>query len=300
MASVLQDKAAYLALHPELRQALSEAELRSIEPALEKISNLLVFEKLAGGRLPTETKSESFEFTSYEFSQGGKRMKLGSPRNAPEYKMEEKQHDVTLTRPFEMQVTLVTQLQWLLVMGENPSNFKTGGQVIKINGRDIEINPDRPVEQVSWDDVQKYIQKLNAADPHYNYRLPTEAEWEYSVRAGTDTPYSYGSDPGELCAYGWHKANSGNQTHDVASLKPNAKGLYDMHGNVQEWVQDWWEIDHSPYAVDPIGPSQGRHGVVRGGDWNDDARRLRSACRVSRGHDLQLNFVGFRLVRTAR
>lgn len=256
-----QEKAAYLAMHPELRQTLSEAELRRIEPALEKVSNLAVFEKLAGGRLPTEARSESFEFKSYDFPPGGKRVKLGSPANEPERGQGEDQYEVTLTKPFEMQVTPVTQLQLSLVMGDNPSYFKTGGKQVKINGRDIEMNPNRPVEQVSWDDVQKFIQKLNATDPRYNYRLPTDAEWEYAVRAGPDqfhdTPYSYGSDPGELGAYGWHSANSGDHTHDVASLKPNANGLYDMHGNVWEWTQDWWDQSRPPNAVDPTGPRSG-------------------------------------------
>jgi formylglycine-generating enzyme required for sulfatase activity len=296
----VQEKAAYLAMHPELRQILSEAELSRLEPAFEKVSNLPVFEKLAGGRLPTDTKSESFEFTSYDFPAGGKRMKLGSPANEPNRWTGEDQHDVTLTKPFEMQATPVTQLQWSLVMGENPSNFKTGGKMVKINGRDVEMNPNRPVEQVSWDDVQKYIQKLNATDPKYNYRLPTEAEWEYSVRAGTDTAYSYGSDPGELGAYGWHNANSGSQTHDVASLKPNANGLYDMHGNVWEWMQDWWDQSRPPNAVDPTGPRSGSNRVLRGGGWGNDPQNLRSALRSNSWPGDRDSSIGFRLVRTPK
>ena len=243
-------------MHPELRQELSEAEWRSIEPAFEKVSNLLIFEKLAGGRLPTDTKGESFEFVSHNSPAGGKRITLGSPWSEPGRVGNEEHlpYDVTLTKPFEMQGTPVTQLQWSLVMGENPSDSKAGGTTIQVNGRDIQGNFNRPVEGVSWNDVQMFIQKLNAMDPKYHYRLPTEAEWEYAVRAGTDTPYSYGPhmpsswgpDTGELGAYGWYIGNSDKQTHDVASLKPNPNGLYDMHGNVWEWIQDLWDTSSPP------------------------------------------------------
>jgi formylglycine-generating enzyme required for sulfatase activity len=199
-----------------------------------------------------------------------------------------------------MQATPVTQLQWSLVMGKNPSHFKAGGQTIKVNGRDIPMNFNRPVEQVSWEDAQKYIQKLNQMDPHYNYRLPTEAEWEYAARAGTDTPYSFGSDPNDLSAHGWHSGNAGNQTHDVASLKPNPNGLYDMHGNVWEWVQDWYEAARPQGAVDPTGPAQGSNRVLRGGGWNNDPRHLRSARRNDYGPGLRAINFGFRLVRTPK
>jgi formylglycine-generating enzyme required for sulfatase activity len=312
----VQEKATYLAMHPELRQTLSEAELSRLESAFEKASNLSVFEKLAGGRLPPEVekevKSESFEFKSFEFPAGGKKVKLGSPAN---------RHKVLLTKPFEMQATPVTQLQWSLVMGKNPSNFKKGGKMVKINGpdgmKDVEMNPNRPVEQVSWDDVQTFIERLNAADPKYNYRLPTEAEWEYAQLAGTDTAYSYGSDPKELGAYGWHNANSGNKTHEVASLKPNANGLYDMHGNVWEWMQDWWnpsrlhgnawermqnwwDPSRTPYAVDPTGPMTGSGHVLLGGSWANNPQDLGSAQRTHEGPVYRYSHFGFRLVRTPK
>ncbi len=296
-----QDKSAYLALHPELRQTLAEAELRVINPYLERVSNLPVFEKIAGGRLPTEAKSESFEFTSFDFPAEGKRVKLGSPWNERgRMPGEEDFSEVTLSEPFEMQVTPVTQLQWSLVMGENPSRFKTGGKVVKLNGQNIEMNPDRPVEQVSWMDVQEYIRKLSERDPKYNYRLPTEAEWEYAVRAGTDTPYSYGSDAGELGAYAWYNDNSGRQTHDVAGLKPNPNGLYDMYGNVWEWVQDWWRAVRPPHSADPKGPLSGSSRVQRGGSWVESSEFTRSALRHRLAPYRNLSYLGFRLVRTPK
>jgi len=225
---------------------------------------------------------------------------LGSPADEPGRSRDEDQHEVTLTQPFEMQATAVTQLQWSLVMGENPSTFQTGGQVIKINGRDIPMNPNRPVEQVSWDDVQIYIQKLNQMDPHYNYRLPTEAEWEYAARAGTDTAYSFGNNANDLGAHGWYSENSGEQTHDVASLKPNPNGLYDMHGNAAEWVQDWSGPAGPAHAVDPTGPAQGFHREFRGGSWSDDPQYLRSAQRNGSRPGKRYSFIGFRLVRTPK
>jgi formylglycine-generating enzyme required for sulfatase activity len=185
-------------------------------------------------------------------------------------------------------------------MGENPSRFTTDGQTITVNGRDIPMNPNRPVEKVSWDDVQQYIQKLNQLDPHYNYRLPTEAEWEYAARAGTDTPYFFGSDPSDLDAHGWHAGNSGDQTHDVASLMPNPSGLYDMHGNVWEWVQDWWRVIRPQGAVDPKGPDQGSARVLRGGSNGSHPQYVRSAQRFSAEPDSRNLSFGFRLIRTPK
>ena len=249
--------------------------------------------------IPTETKSETFQFKAFNFPEGGKKIKLGSPANEANRGEDEAQYEVTLTKSFEMQVTPVTQLQWSLVMGENPSYFKKGGKTLKINGREVEMNPNPPVEMVSWDDAQKYIQKLNETDPKYNYRLPTEAEWEYAVSAGTDTRYSFGSDPKELGGYAWYEANSGGRTHDVASLKPNPNGLYDMHGNVWEWVQDWYGVSR-PNAIDPTGPKSGSLRVLRGGGWRNEPHLLRSAQRhfgMMYYHD---NAFGFRLVRTPK
>jgi formylglycine-generating enzyme required for sulfatase activity len=278
---------------------------------VDEETNLGVFERLAAketsaGENPTlralfeNGKLESFEYRPHRFPEGGKRVRLGSPADEVGRAQVESLVGVTLTKPFEMQATPVTQLQWSLVMGENPSHFKTDGQTIKVNGRDIPMNPNRPVEQVSWDDVQQYIQKLNAADPHYNYRLPTEAEWEYSARAGTNTPYSFGSDPNDLGAHGWYSRNSGSQTHDVASLKPNPNGLYDMHGNVWEWVQDRYEAARPQGAVDPTGPAEGSNRVLRGGAWINVREYMRSAQRYHSWPGHRYYGIGFRLVRTPK
>jgi formylglycine-generating enzyme required for sulfatase activity len=180
-----------------------------------------------------------------------------------------------------MQVTPVTQRQWLLVMGENRAKFKAGG----------ELNLDRPVETVSWNDAQEFIKKMNELDPNYNYRLPTEAEWEYAA----------GKDPDEFSVYGWYDENAGSQTHDVAGLKPNEHGLHDTRGNVWEWMQDWYGDYPAGNVIDPSGPSSGKWSrVIRGGGYDADAPLLKAACRNAAVPLLGDENVGFRLARQPR
>jgi formylglycine-generating enzyme required for sulfatase activity len=191
-------------------------------------------------------------------------------------------HRVRLGQAFEMGKTEVTQAQWEAVMGNNPSYFK---------------GTNRPVEQVSWYDVQEFIERLNALDDGFAYRLPTEAEWEYACRAGSNADYA-----GKLEAMAWYDANSGNMTHPVAAKQPNAWGLYDMHGNVFEWCQDWYDKDYyaqSP-GVDPQGPESGSFRVKRGGGWMFSAGFARSAARDLYAPAYRFNFLGFRLARTRR
>ncbi len=175
-------------------------------------------------------------------------------------------HQVTITKPFYLGVYQVTQKEWQAVMGNNPSKFK---------GRN------RPVEQVSWDDCQEFCRKLSQKEG-VTYRLPTEAEWEYACRAGTKKRYYWGNDfNGD---YAWWHDNSGGQTHDVGTRKPNAWGLHDMIGNVWEWCNDWCEGDYYQYCVDnnivddPQGPDTGSYRVLRGGSWNNNPNNL---CKVS-------------------
>jgi formylglycine-generating enzyme required for sulfatase activity len=170
-------------------------------------------------------------------------------------------HRVTISRPFYLGKYAVTQAQWEAVMGSNPSYFK---------GRS------NPVETVSWDDVQKFIWSLNIQEGNGCYRLPTEAEWEYACRAGTTGVYSYGDDAGSLGHYAWYAGNSGKKPHPVGQKEPNAWGLYDMHGNVWEWVQDWYDDYSSASVTDPKGPASGSYRVLRGGGWGLVARYCRS------------------------
>jgi formylglycine-generating enzyme required for sulfatase activity len=211
-------------------------------------------------------------------------------------------HTVTISRSFEMQTTTITQRQWFDVMGNNPSDFKDQkyckNDYVVISG--VSLCPNNPVEQIFWNDAQGFIQKLNARGDGYVYRLPTEAEWEYAARAGTQTAYFFGNDVSQLGNYAWFDGNSGSQTHAVATKPANGFGLYDMHGNVWQWVQDWYGGDYSSGSViDPSGPSSGANRVFRGGCWSDGARYLRAAFRFSRGPDYRHRYVGARLVRTA-
>lgn len=292
-------------LFDEYRNAIPKAQLDEVVAGIDRETNLGAFERLAAKNPQTlktlfsKAKIEAFEFRMHA---GGKTAKLGSPATEAGRGSDEVLRDVTLTKPFEMQATPVTQMQWALVMGENPSNFKSGTSTVTMNigSRDVVMNPNRPVEQVSWNDVQTFIAKMNELDPHHTYRLPTEAEWEMAARAGTTTAYAHGDDVERLGEHAWSYKNSGNQTHDVAELKPNGSGLYDMHGNVWEWCQDWYGPLQAGSVTDPLGPSSGSARVLRGGGWNYDPQFLRSARRGSYSPGNRSYVIGFRLVRTPK
>jgi formylglycine-generating enzyme required for sulfatase activity len=153
------------------------------------------------------------------------------------------------------------------------------------------------VEQVSWDDIQVFIQRLNQKEGHNRYCLPTEAEWEYAARAGTTSTYSFGDDADNLGQYAWYYDNSGIRMHPVGQKRPNAWGLYDMHGNVWEWVQDWYGGGYysSSPSTDPKGPSSGSRRVIRGGCWGTFAEYCRSAFRFDRRPGVRRDGLGFRL-----
>jgi formylglycine-generating enzyme required for sulfatase activity len=197
---------------------------------------------------------------------------------------------------FEMQSTLVTQLQWWNMMHSNPSTFSGPGYCPNsyIEREGVGICADFPVELVSWYDAQEFLKRWTAQDPKYNYRLPTEAEWEYAARAGTTTIYSFGDDVKQLGLYGWYDENSNNQTHAVASKRPNPWGLYDMHGNVWEWVED------QSSRRDPIGMGWRSGRVVRGGNYFLHAQFLRSDWRRVASPRKSYGNVGFRPVRTLK
>lgn len=189
-------------------------------------------------------------------------------------------HQVTIGQAFYMGKYEVTQAQWQSVMGNNPSHFKDCASC--------------PVEQVSWDDTQNFISKLNESNDGFRYRLPTEAEWEYACRVGTTD---------SVGEFGWYLENSGNKTHSVGGKRSNDWGLADMHGNVSEWCQDWY---HETYEGAPTDGSAWLSGgeqssrVLRGGSWMNDAARLRSAYRAYGTPDYSLNDLGFRVVAEAR
>ncbi len=187
-------------------------------------------------------------------------------------------HKVTITKPFYMGVHEVTQKQWQDIMGDNPSEFK---------------NPDKPVENVSWNDVQIFIKKLSKKEK-IHYRLPTEAEWEYACRAGTDTDYYWGDDfSGD---HAWDDSNTSGETQATGQKKPNAWGLYDMSGNVWEWCEDFYGQYSPRPATDPLRLS-GSGRVIRGGGWSHSANSCRSRSRFHFSSGVSFYSLGFRLVR---
>jgi len=195
-------------------------------------------------------------------------------------------HKVCIKKDFWLGQYEVTQAEWVAVMGSNPSTFK---------GRT------NPVEQVSWDDIQVFIQRLNKRDKRNHYRLPSESEWEYAARAGTTTSYYFGDDVGDLGAYAWFDGNSGKRTHPVGKKQPNAWGLYDMSGNVWEWVADCY---HNNYIGAPVDGSVWNRSCnhydnhpLRGGSWSYFSIGCRAAGRASYGATSHYSFSGFRLVR---
>ena len=209
---------------------------------------------------------------------------MGSPSTEKDRKDDEgPQHEVTITNSFYLGKYEVTQEQWYAVMGTLPSAF-------------TEVR-NHPVEQVSWDDCQSFVEKLNEMGLG-EFRLPTEAEWEYACRAGTVTPYYWGDESIE--DYAWYNANSGSRTHEVGLKLPNDFGLYDMSGNVWEWCQDWHGAYSAEDQVDPTGQQSGSLRVFRGGCWYGPARYCRSASRYWNTPDGSGNHIGFRVVVSSR
>jgi formylglycine-generating enzyme required for sulfatase activity len=227
---------------------------------------------------------------------------MGSPETEEGRSNNETQHKVTITKTFYMQTTEVTQGQWKALMATEPWKGKSSEPWTGKNF--VKEGPSYAASYVNWDDATAYCKKLSEKEGK-TYRLPTEAEWEYACRAGTETRWSFGDDEKELGDYAWYRENAWDiderYSHQVGLKKPNAFGLYDMHGNVHEWCYDYHGKDYykeSP-EKDPPGPAFdviiGR--VFRGGSWNVNSRNSRSARRVwFYAADRDINF-GFRLVR---
>lgn len=203
---------------------------------------------------------------------------MGSPKNDREAMLSERpQHQVTLSEGFWMGETPCTQALWQVATGANPSGFK---------------GAPRPVEQVSWDDVQSFLRRLNAQLPGFAASLPTETQWEYACRAGSTAPRY-----GKLEDVAWFRGNSGRRTHPVAEKAPNVWGLYDTLGNVWEWCHDLYGPYAEGHAYDPIGLHVGTKRVLRGGSWDLAAQRVRAAYRGAFGPSGRNPHFGFRLSR---
>jgi formylglycine-generating enzyme required for sulfatase activity len=216
---------------------------------------------------------------------------MGSPNSEQDRSDGELQHRVRMTKPFYLGVYEVTQWEYERVMGASPSHFKESGN-------------SAPVEMVSWDEAQEFCRKLSALPAEqaagWVYRLPTEAEWEYACRAGSTSRFCFGDSDDGLDAYAWFGNNSDSKTHPVGLKKPNAWGLYDMHGNVWEWCADWYDSGYyvaSP-SSDPQGPSSGSDRVSRGGGWLYRPGDCRSSYRDGFSPGIRSFDLGFRVARS--
>ena len=217
------------------------------------------------------------------------RFLMGSPTDEPERGVSELLHEVTLSRGFWLADTACTQDFWMAVWPVNPSHFQDDAR--------------NPVENVAWHDAQRFIAELNRRLPGLEARLPSEAEWEYACRAGTNTPFAFGHTVtteqvnyhGRYPYVGGEPGVHRQRTVAAASLPANAWGLHQMHGNVWEWCADWYG-DYSPEPqLDPRGPVAGNMRVLRGGTWSDPARYSRSAARSRIEPAYRPRSTGFRL-----
>ena len=271
------------------------------EPAIQEIHTALadhryveavrMIEKLLSDAYPKFIGMRAGEERDWEIAPGVKitfcwcppgEFLMGSPETEEGRYDDEKQTHVILTKGFWMAKTQVTQKQWVVIMGDNPSEFK---------GHNL------PVEQVSWYDAKEFLTKMNAKIGNADggmMALPTEAQWEYACRAGELSPYSGGM----VDEVAWYDDNSEDETHPVGMKKPNAWGLHDMHGNVWEWCADWCDYNQLG-GVDASGPASGTCRVIRGGSWVDYAIACRAAYCNFDDPTVRLNDIGFRVARSS-
>ena len=195
--------------------------------------------------------------------------------NEDNWTLEAEPHEVTITKGFWMSKYEITQEVWQQIMNNNPSH---------------NLGPKLPVENVSWFETIEFLKVIQRYDPSYD--LPTEAQWEYACKAGTDRAYSR-----DMESMTWHRQNSGAKTHTVGTKEPNLWGLYDLHGNVGEWVLDWKEPFDSTKKIDPSGPDQGERKLIKGGQHTGRLLHTRSFDRQSAPPVQKMFFVGFRIVK---
>jgi len=246
------------------------------------------------------TSSGPLEGMTFVSIQGGVFL-MGSLHSDTDAQDDEKPRHQVRISPFEIMTTEVTQAMWEEVMGTTVSQQR---DKVDLNGILRGESDSHPMSYVNWYETQFFIQRLNQRDSRHKYRLPSEAEWEYACRAGNDdTRFWWGDDPGysDLGKYAWYSSNSGSSTRPVGERTPNPWGQHDMHGNVWEWCQDWYDSDYYNYSpsTDPKGRWKGSSRVLRGGSWVDNPQYCRSANRVNLSPTTRNNFIGFRLVRNS-
>ena len=238
---------------------------------------------------PEEPQTETFTVNGVTFTmvavEGGTfTMGATAEQGSDANNLEKPAHEVTLSS-YSIGQTEVSQALWQAVMDSNPSYF---------NGGNYGTNLQRPVEEVSWNDCQTFISKLNQLTGK-TFRLPTEAEWEFAARGGKlSQGYKY-SGSNTIGDVAWYTSNSSSTTHPVATKAPNELGLYDMSGNVWEWCQDWYGSYSSDAQTNPVGPSTGSSRVYRGGGWLSETRGCRVSFRNDYAPSNTSNFLGLRL-----
>jgi len=257
---------------PSLKQRFQILKKSETVQVTEKPSGMSGMSGMSGGS-KTFTNSIGMEFVLIPAGS----FQMGSNERDDEKPV----HKVEIKQAFYLGKYEVTQKQYQAIMGTNPSNFK---------------GENRPVENVSWDEAQTFIKKLNKKEGgNKKYRLPTEAEWEYAARANTQTKWSFGDDENQLKEYAWYSTNSNNETHDVGQKKPNGFGLFDMHGNVWEWCEDSWEANYQTPRTQSAHKNSNKNKLLRGGSWLDNAEDCRSSYRFNYS-DRYFSYFGFRVV----
>lgn len=244
-------------------------------------THVIYFDKKPVEELEIES-GKTFDFAGFEmvFVKGGSFTMGATEEQIQEAESNESPTHLVTLSDFYIGKYEVTQYQWVAVMGSNPSKFR---------------GDNLPMECVSWSDVQDFITKLNAQTGK-NFRLPTEAEWEYAARGGNKSKdYKY-SGNNTIGSFAWYYDNSSNSTHAVGSKRANELGIYDMSGNVWEWCNDWYGSYRNISQTNPTGPDIGSRRVLRGGSWYNSARNCRVSYRNSINPSDSYNNIGFRLV----
>ena len=271
----------------------SDLQLSEQYSYITMISDGNAWYKIAESLITTYTNCENLTYISNSLGMNFRLIPagtfvMGSPTDELGRESDETQYTVTISNPFYIQTTEVTQGQWKMIMGNNPSYS-------------IDCGYNCPVENVSWEDAESFIIALNAMGEG-TYTLPTEAQWEYAARAGSNTAFAYGdisntSTDSNLNILGWYNSNSDSTTHAVAQKQANAWGLYDIHGNVMEWCMDWYGFYPSGSIIDPIGALSGSNRVLRGGGRSNNSKDCRLSRRRNFSPDYKSYTIGIRLLR---
>ena len=279
--NIIEDDDAQMLLAQQIWQSHKDSNQKEVELKTLRNENSSLKQQVTDLKSKTE-KGEVFTIGGIEFKmihvEGGTFMMGANEGDSEAFDREKPTHQVTLSS-YSIGETAVTQALWKAVMDNNPSRFK---------------GADRPVENVSWDDCQEFIRKLNEKT-NRKFRLPTEAEWEFAARGGNKSKGFKYAGSNNIDSVAWYDGNSGGETHPVAQKQPNELGLFDMSGNVYEWCQDWFGKYSNNSQTNPTGPKGGDYRVNRGGSWFNIARNCRTSFRSFNSPSFHFDYLGLRL-----